>query len=117
MSESILQLTAGPVAASPAAAPESIPSGPAVSFLQGGAAQSARLAHTQEVAGANPAPATSLPAPPLANDAHCLACGFEMLGGQYVGLCPKCGSHRWYRCGVANPNAGLVQAYPGGRWP
>ena len=31
------------------------------------------------------------------NDAHCLACGFEMVGGRYVGLCPKCGSHRWYR--------------------
>ena len=31
------------------------------------------------------------------NDAHCLACGFEMVGGRYVGLCPKCGSDRWYR--------------------
>lgn len=31
------------------------------------------------------------------NDAHCLACGFEMVGGRYVGLCPKCGSDRWHR--------------------
>jgi len=31
------------------------------------------------------------------NDAHCLACGFEMVRGRYVGLCPKCGSNRWYR--------------------
>lgn len=30
-------------------------------------------------------------------DAHCLACGFRMLGGRDVGLCPKCGSNRWYR--------------------
>lgn len=32
-----------------------------------------------------------------AQDAHCLACGFQMLGGADVGLCPKCGSDRWYR--------------------
>jgi anaerobic ribonucleoside-triphosphate reductase len=32
-----------------------------------------------------------------AHDAHCQTCGFEMVGGRYVGLCPKCGSHRWYR--------------------
>ncbi len=31
------------------------------------------------------------------HDAHCLACGFQMIGGRYVGLCPKCGSDRWYR--------------------
>ena len=31
------------------------------------------------------------------NDAHCLACGFQMLGGANVGLCPKCGSDRWYK--------------------
>lgn len=31
------------------------------------------------------------------NDAHCLDCGFEMVGGRYVGLCPKCGSDRWYQ--------------------
>jgi len=31
------------------------------------------------------------------NDAHCLACGFQMLDGANVGLCPKCGSDRWYR--------------------
>lgn len=31
------------------------------------------------------------------NDAHCLACGFQMVGGRHVGLCPKCGSDRWYR--------------------
>ena len=31
------------------------------------------------------------------NDAHCLACGFKMLGGADVGLCPKCGSDRWYK--------------------
>jgi rubrerythrin len=31
------------------------------------------------------------------NDAHCLACGFQMLGGANVGLCPKCGSNRWYK--------------------
>ena len=30
-------------------------------------------------------------------DAHCLACGFEMLGGASVGLCAKCGSNRWYK--------------------
>lgn len=30
-------------------------------------------------------------------DAHCLACGFELVGGADVGLCPKCGSDRWYR--------------------
>lgn len=30
-------------------------------------------------------------------DAHCLACGFEMSDGRYVGLCPQCGSDRWYR--------------------
>lgn len=32
-----------------------------------------------------------------AKDAHCLACGFKMLGGADVGFCPKCGSYRWYR--------------------
>ena len=32
-----------------------------------------------------------------ANDAHCLACGFKMLDGADVGLCPKCGSDRWYK--------------------
>ena len=32
-----------------------------------------------------------------ANDAHCLACGFKMQGGANVGLCPKCGSNRWYK--------------------
>lgn len=31
------------------------------------------------------------------NDAHCLACGFKMIGGANVGLCPKCGSGRWYK--------------------
>lgn len=31
------------------------------------------------------------------NDAHCLACGFRMIGGANVGLCPKCGSDRWYK--------------------
>ena len=31
------------------------------------------------------------------NDAHCLACGFKMVGGANVGLCPKCGSNRWYK--------------------
>lgn len=31
------------------------------------------------------------------NDAHCLACGFQMVGGRHVGLCPKCGNGRWYR--------------------
>ena len=31
------------------------------------------------------------------NDAHCLTCGFKMLGGANVGLCPKCGSDRWYK--------------------
>ena len=31
------------------------------------------------------------------SDAHCLACGFKMLGGADVGLCPKCGSDRWYK--------------------
>lgn len=30
-------------------------------------------------------------------DAYCLACGFKMMGGASVGLCPKCGSDRWYR--------------------
>jgi len=29
-------------------------------------------------------------------DAHCLACGFELVGGANVGLCPKCGSANWY---------------------
>ena len=39
-------------------------------------------------------------------DAHCLACGFQMVGGRYVGLCPKCGSDRWYRT-TLTPNAKL----------
>ena len=43
------------------------------------------------------------------NDAHCLACGFEMVGGRYVGLCPKCGSDRWYRTRLnkQSPKIGL----------
>lgn len=42
------------------------------------------------------------------NDAHCLACGFEMVGGRYVGLCPKCGSDRWYRTRLKqSPKTGL----------
>ena len=40
-------------------------------------------------------------------DAHCLACGFEMVGGRHVGLCPKCGSDRWYRTRLSpNSNSG-----------
>lgn len=31
------------------------------------------------------------------NDAHCIACGFKLAGGANVGLCPKCGSDRWYK--------------------
>lgn len=31
------------------------------------------------------------------HDAHCLACYFKMKDGAYVGLCPKCGSDRWYK--------------------
>ena len=31
------------------------------------------------------------------NDAHCLACGFDLKGGANVGRCPKCGSDRWYK--------------------
>lgn len=38
-----------------------------------------------------------------ATDAHCLACGFQMIGGADVGVCPKCGSDRWYRTRLA-PN-------------
>ena len=38
------------------------------------------------------------------SDAHCLACGFHLVGGRYVGLCPKCGSERWYRT-TLTPNA------------
>jgi Zn finger protein HypA/HybF involved in hydrogenase expression len=30
-------------------------------------------------------------------DAHCMACGFQMIGGAEVGLCPRCGSERWYK--------------------
>jgi len=30
-------------------------------------------------------------------DAECLKCGFEMVGGAVVGLCPRCGSSQWYR--------------------
>jgi hypothetical protein len=30
-------------------------------------------------------------------DAHCVACGLKMRGGANVGLCPKCGSDRWYK--------------------
>jgi predicted RNA-binding Zn-ribbon protein involved in translation (DUF1610 family) len=42
------------------------------------------------------------------DDAHCLACGFEMVGGRYVGLCPKCGSDRWYRTRLEqSPKTGL----------
>lgn len=45
------------------------------------------------------------------NDAHCLACGFEMVGGRYVGLCPKCGSDRWYRTRLKqSPKCGLGAA-------
>ena len=53
-------------------------------------------------------PKTRLPAAVLelgfrkSNDAHCLACGFQMLGGAYVGLCPKCGSDRWYKTRLAS---------------
>lgn len=38
------------------------------------------------------------------NDAHCLTCGFRMVGGANVGVCPKCGSDRWYRT-LLPPNA------------
>jgi len=38
-----------------------------------------------------------------ANDAHCLACDFKMLGGADLGLCPKCGSDRWYRTRLTPP--------------
>lgn len=45
------------------------------------------------------------------NDAHCLACGFEMVGGRYVGLCPKCGSDRWYLTRLEqSPRIGLGAA-------
>ena len=40
------------------------------------------------------------------NDAHCLACGFRMIGGANVGLCPKCGSDRWYKTRLT-PNSEL----------
>lgn len=38
-------------------------------------------------------------------DAHCLSCGFQMAGGRYVGLCPKCGSDRWYRTRLTEMSA------------
>jgi hypothetical protein len=42
---------------------------------------------------------------PLNKDgAHCLDCGFRMVDGANVGLCPKCGSDRWHR---TNPRAPL----------
>ena len=40
---------------------------------------------------------TQLPPTAKETDAHCLACGFKMNGGANVGLCPKCGSDRWYK--------------------
>jgi DNA-directed RNA polymerase subunit RPC12/RpoP len=40
-------------------------------------------------------------------DAHCLGCGFRMLGGADVGLCPKCGSNRWYRTRLLDTPADL----------
>ena len=30
-------------------------------------------------------------------DAYCGACGFKMVGGADVGLCPKCGGPRWFK--------------------
>ena len=30
-------------------------------------------------------------------DAHCLECRFKMKGGADIGLCPNCGSFRWYK--------------------
>jgi DNA-directed RNA polymerase subunit RPC12/RpoP len=30
-------------------------------------------------------------------DAHCTQCGFKLVGGANVGLCPRCGSQRWYK--------------------
>jgi predicted RNA-binding Zn-ribbon protein involved in translation (DUF1610 family) len=45
------------------------------------------------------------------NDAHCLACGFQMVGGRHVGLCPKCGSDRWYRTTLP-PNDKLTYDCP-----
>lgn len=35
--------------------------------------------------------------PARAADAYCRACGFKMVGGADVGLCPKCGSPRWFK--------------------
>jgi predicted RNA-binding Zn-ribbon protein involved in translation (DUF1610 family) len=46
------------------------------------------------------------------NDAHCLACGFRMVGGAYVGLCPKCGSDRWYKTRLT-PNDQAEAQCPG----
>ena len=46
------------------------------------------------------------------NDAHCLACGFQLIGGADVGLCPKCGSDRWYRTRLT-PNDELSGQPPG----
>jgi len=31
------------------------------------------------------------------SDAQCKACDFQMAGGRYVGLCPKCGSDQWFQ--------------------
>ena len=44
------------------------------------------------------------------NDAHCLACGFKMLGGRNVGLCPKCGSDRWFRTRLTPPHEPATRA-------
>jgi len=33
----------------------------------------------------------------LTLDANCQDCGFRMTGGANVGLCPKCGSSRWFK--------------------
>jgi rubrerythrin len=33
---------------------------------------------------------------------RCWSCGFGMIGGADVGLCPKCGSNRWYKTQLDN---------------
>ena len=35
--------------------------------------------------------------PARAADAYCRNCGFKMVGGADVGLCPKCGGPRWFK--------------------
>lgn len=38
-------------------------------------------------------------------DAYCASCTFTLQGGSNVGLCPRCGSSKWYRTDLTTQKA------------